>query len=323
VPFPGIEAGSELEKKIDRCVLRVMETGRNKSAAIAICRSALTRKADEEEVNSDYKAHSGAMINLTVPAGAGQQFALDSDGALPASDLHITLIYLGKAANLSDQQIRNIHGAVEDIAFNHKPLQGAINGIGRFCNNDPDGDPFFIIPDIALLPTLRQDLIDRLESKGVPTAKDHGFVPHITLTYLPHEAPNPFSQVERTEGLIFPSIKFSLAGEMFEYPLRVETTKSKQDAIDQANYRSAGPASTQICATCKFGANPPRRHCSLFEFNYEDEFTCDRWLPNIEASRERLQQLQIENKTRLAKRKEFINETKVRLGWIYSGDNNA
>lgn len=157
MPFPGILAGSELEKKVDRCVLRVMETGRDKSAAIAICRSAIpgaSNKADDED---KYKS---------------------------------------------------------------------------------------------------------------------------------------------------------------------ETTKSKQDAIEQANYRSAGPASTQICGTCKFGANPPRRQCSLFNFTYEDEFICNRWLPNIEASRERIQQLQMENKARLAKRKEFINEAKVRLGWIYLGDNN-
>jgi 2'-5' RNA ligase len=318
MPFPGILAGSELEKKVDRCVLQVMKTGRDKAAAIAICRSTIPGASSKGE----YKDYSGAIISLTVPAGIAQKFALDSEGALPSSEMHITLTYLGKAADLSDQQIRNIHGVVEGLSFSYKSLQGAINGVGRFCNNDPDGDAFFIIPDIPQLPAMRQDLIERLESKGVQTAKDHGYVPHITLMYLPHEAPNPFSQVEREEGLIFPSISFSLADEKFDYPFRIETTKSKEDAIEQANYRSAGPASTQICATCKFGANT-ERHCSLFDFTYEDEFICDRWLPNIEASRERLQTLQIENKTRLARRKDFIDEAKIRLGWIYTGEING
>jgi 2'-5' RNA ligase len=320
MPFPGILAGSELEQKIDRCVLRVMKTGRDKSAAIAICRSAIPGASSK--VVGKYKDHSGAMISLTVPAGIAQGFALDTEGALPASEMHITLAYLGKAADLSSQQVRNIHGAVEGLSFGYTSLQGAINGVGRFCNSDPDGDAFFIIPDIPQLPALRQDLIERLENKGIPTTQNHGFVPHITLMYLPHKSPNPFSQVEREEGLVFPSISFSLAGEKFDYPFRVETTKSKQDAIEQANYRSAGPASTQICGTCKFGANS-ERHCSLFEFAYRNEDTCDRWLPNIEASRERLQQLQTENKARLGKRKEWVNEAKVRLGWIYPRGNNA
>ena len=92
---------------------------------------------------------------------------------------------------------------------------------------------------------------------------------------------------------------------------RNERKKDRQDAVTQANYRDAGPASTQVCSTCDFGSNELKQ-CSFFDFTYDDNWICDEWRPNIPAARDRLQQLQQENQTQLKYRK-WIDEAREKL----------
>ena len=163
-------------------------------------------------------AHTGAMIALFLPTSTGVRFIQSDPKALPPSELHITLTSLGKAADLSTRQIMETHDLMKLVSENHPPLTGHINGCGRFCNGDDDGDPFFIIPDLPALPNLREIAISSLKSGGIEGAKDHGFVPHITLTYLPHAEYNPFDILEKTP-ITFSSISLVLADDRYDYPL--------------------------------------------------------------------------------------------------------
>ena len=70
-------------------------------------------------------------------------------------------------------------------------------------------------------------------------------------------------------------------------------TKDRAQAVDEANYRDAGPASTQICQTCQFADG---QQCTLFNFQFEPEWVCDRWRPDIEAARQRQVELQATEK---------------------------
>lgn len=160
----------------------------------------------------------GAMIALFLPISTGVRFVQSDPGALPLNELHVTLTYLGKADDLSLGQIKAAHGLMRLISENHPPLTGHINGCGRFCNGDDDGDPFFIIPDLAALPNLRQVIIDGLGSHSIEGAKNHGFVPHITLTYLPHAEYNPFDIIEKTP-ISFQNISLVLGDDRYDYPL--------------------------------------------------------------------------------------------------------
>jgi 2'-5' RNA ligase len=162
--------------------------------------------------------HTGAMIALFLPVSTGIHFIQSDPQALPPNELHVTLAYLGKAADISSRQIMETHDLMKLISENHPPLTGHINGCGRFCNDDDDGDPFFIIPDLPALPNLRQAIIDGLNSHDIEGASDHGFVPHITLTYLPHAECNPFDILERTP-VTFPAISLVLGDDRYDYPL--------------------------------------------------------------------------------------------------------
>lgn len=163
-------------------------------------------------------AHTGAMIALFLPTNVGTHFMQSDPGALPPSELHITLAHLGKVDDLSLRQVKETHDLMRLISENHPPLTGHINGCGRFCNGDDDGDPFFIIPDLAALPNLRQVIIDGLKSNDIEAASDHGFTPHITLTYLPHAEYNPFDIIEKTP-VTFGAISMVVGDDRYDYPL--------------------------------------------------------------------------------------------------------
>jgi 2'-5' RNA ligase len=163
--------------------------------------------------------NTGAMIALFLPDDEANAYALrNMDVALPLDELHLTLVYLGKAADMSPRQIMDTHDLMRLISENHSSLTGHINGCGRFCNGDDDGDPFFIIPDLPALPNLRQAIIDGLKSRAVDGTKNHGFVPHITLTYLPHAEYNPFDILEKTP-ISFGAISLVLGDDRYDYPL--------------------------------------------------------------------------------------------------------
>jgi 2'-5' RNA ligase len=186
----------------------------------AVIEAALVEKIDARPLPLTYKSggHTSAMIALFLPTNSGVRFVQYDPNALPPNELHITLAYLGKAADLSPRQIMDTHDLMKLISENHPPLTGHINGCGRFCNGDDDGDPFFIIPDLAALPNLRQIVYDGLKSRDVKGASDHGFVPHITLTYLPHTDPNPFDALEKSP-VTFGAISLVLGDDRYDYPL--------------------------------------------------------------------------------------------------------
>jgi hypothetical protein len=90
------------------------------------------------------------------------------------------------------------------------------------------------------------------------------------------------------------------------------TTKTRADAIERAAYRPVGAASTQVCETCRFGANEARL-CDLFDFVYDPAHVCNEWLPNIEATRQRLQELQAANKERHKRRAAWVRVAAARV----------
>lgn len=190
--------------------------------------------------------HTSAMIALFLPTNIGSHFMQSDPGALPPSELHITLVYLGKANDLSLGQVKAAHGLMRLISENHPPLTGHINGCGRFCNDDDDGDPFFIIPDLPALPNLRQVIIDGLGSHAIEGAKDHGYVPHITLTHLPHAEYNPFDILEKTP-ISFGAISLVLGDDRYDYPLTQGVPfLSKAALIEKIGARHTGAECSSI-----------------------------------------------------------------------------
>ncbi|SDH67470.1 phage prohead protease, HK97 family [Sinosporangium album] len=149
--------------------------------------------------DSDGDSGPGTMVAFMLPPDLASQLAIP-DG-LPAEQLHVTLGYLGKG--LDDTALAAAAEAVQRAAATTGPLAGRIGGIGAFPPGE-DGMPVFATVDVPGLEVLRQHVVDNLAEAGVPARAEHGYTPHVTLTYRQPDQvalpdPLPAHPVEFTE----------------------------------------------------------------------------------------------------------------------------
>ncbi|WP_433513726.1 2'-5' RNA ligase family protein [Nonomuraea sp. CA-143628] len=151
------------------------------------------------EVKADRAdAGSGVMVALMLPAEVAGQLAVP-DG-MPAEELHVTLAYLGK--DLDEEMLATVADIVSGVAAGVAPLPGRVGGIGAFPPGE-DGVPVYVPVDVPGLEVLRQQVVDRLAKAGIAAASDHGYSPHVTLTYLPEGevvVPEPVPALEVAFG---------------------------------------------------------------------------------------------------------------------------
>lgn len=155
---------------------------------------------------------TGAMVALYPTAEEAQVLALTvADAEVPA-ELHITLAFLGNAADIVDQD--RLREAVARFAATQPPVTGKISGTGRFVGAEAGKDAVYWSYDAPSLPALRQGLVEVLEFADAPANTLHGFTPHMTVGYgisMPDKVP--------TISLAFPSLSLVLGGRRWDYPL--------------------------------------------------------------------------------------------------------
>jgi hypothetical protein len=113
---------------------------------------------------------------------------LPTIGADPGYVPHITLVYADFGEQTVDETaLAQIVARIADCVQWEPALSGEIVGYGRFYGQEPDGDPIFAIPSIPRLEDVRSRIVNAFEGyDGVVTVnKVAGFVPHITLGYIP------------------------------------------------------------------------------------------------------------------------------------------
>lgn len=143
------------------------------------------------------KMNTGAMVAFFMPpdvmaslAIAQQALPINSAPVAPG-ELHLTLLMLGDVQQLSPDAIGAINDALGQFAATMPPIHGRINGIGRFHNTDTMTDALYASFDSRELSEWRTRLAELLRSVGIETPSEHGFIPHITLGYVPTDAVTP------------------------------------------------------------------------------------------------------------------------------------
>ena len=126
-------------------------------------------------VIQEAEAETGAMVALFPDPKLAKELAL-SRGTKP-EDLHVTLAFLGTAADLDFDKAR---AAVEKWAKTCPPLSGELSGIGHFDIGKGETVTYRSV-DLPDLPAPREELVSALEKADVPPKRDHGFTAHMTI----------------------------------------------------------------------------------------------------------------------------------------------
>lgn len=170
-------------------------------------------------------AHNGVMVAL-YPAGfAAEQLALRAENlpegaaATPASEMHLTLAYLG---NLEDGGFQvedqgELLRRVMDWAKWNTVVRGRVSGIGRFTT-EAEMQALVLLFDCPYLAGMRYMLLDSLQPVNYSA---HGFIPHITLAYLPAEAAMP-NIVPEARELVFDRVGVAWGGQVTMFALQGE-----------------------------------------------------------------------------------------------------
>lgn len=156
---------------------------------------------------SKAEQQTGAMVAL-YPSQAVADAIAQPDGE-QASDLHVTLAFLGDAVSISDPD--RLKQIVAGWAASTPPLTGQVSGIGHFTAG-PEPVTYASV-DVPGLPDVREQLTDMLRRGGTPPAGDHGYQPHVTLTY-DHRDP-----ALSNHPLAFDHVTVAIAGQQTSFPL--------------------------------------------------------------------------------------------------------
>lgn len=125
-------------------------------------------------------------------------------GGVEASAMHLTLLYLGDPEGYDLELVSAIVKLRSTMA---ERCEGVIGGMGRFVGDD-ETDVVVALVDVPGLDCLRRNLKDDLMCYGAcpPDSplyeEEHGYVPHITLGYLPKLQGSPPPYTETTPIVI-------------------------------------------------------------------------------------------------------------------------
>jgi 2'-5' RNA ligase len=177
----------------------------------------MEEEEDEETEEKTVKAAEvSAMIALRIPDPIREEIATKYPfvDAETLDNLHVTLIYLGDSRTLNKiDMIR----AASDFAACQSPIKGTLQGLARFVNGT-ETDPLVCTFDSPQMPQVYTALASCLEVYRIPYRREHGFIPHMTLAYIPADSEMPIDTIEPIE-INFSEIYLVDGGEWFAIPL--------------------------------------------------------------------------------------------------------
>jgi 2'-5' RNA ligase len=160
---------------------------------------------------------TGVMVAFFLPADVAQQLAMDREAdptAMPPEELHVTLAFLGQAAELADPG--RLCRVVAGFAAVAPPVMCAISGAGRFAVGDR---VVYASVDAPQLPAWRQRLVEHLALGGYPPSTRHGFTPHVTLC----NPDGPVTLDVRPIEFAATTLTVAIAGARYDFPLEGES----------------------------------------------------------------------------------------------------
>lgn len=190
--------------------------------------------------------HTGAMVAFFLEPEDAQALAAQvgklpaGSQAVPVEEMHVTLAYLGDVAELEadgKDQGRVLEGMMH-FAQHSTLVRGRVNGLARFLQVNEDGTQALVaLVDSPMLDHWRGGLMEMLEyGCDMHPMKNHAFTPHITLAYLPADAPTPAVTPAEKE-LTFSKVALAWGGQVTAFELQgeamdMQTNKDNMSDMD-------------------------------------------------------------------------------------------
>jgi 2'-5' RNA ligase len=169
---------------------------------------------------------NSAMVAFRIPPALRDElqkhYSFMSDET--RDNLHITLVFLGDSRTLDMNKVAQ---AVSEFASVARPIKTTLQGIARFVSGGEE-DPIVATIDSPDLPEFRQELCAYLGKQGIPYHKNHGFIPHMTLAYIPAGDDMPIDTVEPME-LNFSKVYLVDGGEWIGVELGVGSPNPQEE----------------------------------------------------------------------------------------------
>lgn len=203
---------------------------------------AIDDDSDEEEDLGG--PNTGGMIALVPSLADRQRLALA--GYEADTELHLTLLYLGLAADFTDNQQFAIRDAMEDLISNQTAITANVFGAAMW---NPDGDSPAIVLNVggAILKDVHHAVCEAVDELwGTMLPEQHSpWVPHVCLAYTSDMT--VLNQAIRLTGPItFDALRVAFAGVVTDFPLYASTIVADASTGDDmtAPTTTADPAAT-------------------------------------------------------------------------------
>jgi 2'-5' RNA ligase len=191
----------------------------------------------------DYTDH--AMVALYPDLEVAQRYAIT--GGLEPEKMHVTMAYLGLADDVDKAAVQR---ALASLPV-REPFTAQISGHARFTGGEED--VLVALVDSPHIEQLRADLIQALEKQGVSIPRDHGFTPHMTITYMDEQALTPVVRLEPADAR-FGSVWLKHGKTKTEYPFGDPAAEAirtyARTAYAQGWAASGGPMTDSVRAGC-------------------------------------------------------------------------
>jgi len=193
---------------------------------------------------------SGCMLALYPPPSLAGDLAVP--GGLPAAEMHVTVAYLGDAA---DVDLTKFTAAAETL-LDRAPVRGAVSGHARFTGGA--SDVIVALIDSAGLEDLRGAARTALAGAGIEIPREHGYTPHLTLRYQDADDPDPLWRLP-ARPVTFTHLAVVWGKERTNLPFRLTETAHPITPYARQAYMagwaaSGGPFTPRVLAGCHAAA---------------------------------------------------------------------
>lgn len=184
----------------------------------------------------------GCMIALYPPPELAEQLAIE--GGLPAEELHVTVAYLGAAADVDGDALRE---AVAELA-GRRPFTAQLAGLARFTGGDKDA--LVALVDSPDLEELRRDTLDALHERGIFVSREHGYTAHLSLLYLEPDDDAPLDRL-KAQPVGFAALSAVHGTDRTDTALTHPMASAAREAFAAGWALSGGPMTDRVRTACE------------------------------------------------------------------------